>query len=510
MNLSTFIYNLSLNFLIKFVNLVGGFLLLPWFLKYWGDQVYGEWLMIYALVGYLTSMDFGLSAYVINRLTQDATKNQWQDYIQVLHTALFVSLIICLGILMSLGLLSVCLPLDQWFLMLIHSHQDAIILGLLLSLQIILSIYQRLLRGLYRTVGNFFYTQLLFLIQRLLFFGVTAVVVWASVEPILLALVQLLPFLLTIGYILGNLHKHYPHIHFGLQQRDSVLAWSFLFPSLSFFLLQLANGFSMQGMTLLVGVALGAKSVVIFNALRLLSNLLLQVVNSFNAVLWPAFTVIEVQGNYQKLQQIQFLALKGLLFLTLCLGIWLHFIAEDVVRIWTHGFVYYNANLMDALLIYTLYLTLFNTMTVGLLATNQHQQLSIYTLFSTLCGLVLAYHLATIWGMAGMVYGVLFADIVCRAWLVKSAFQLIRQPLLPLIEQIGLKGSVIGGMTYGLFYAWFALLFTETNWLAWLLALPLIMLLVGITSYYFWLTPGEQHYSQNLGLRLRQGWRKKV
>src|SRR5260370_38742101 len=54
-------------------------LLLPAFIAAYGFNAFGEWLVLAAAVGYLTTLDFGLQTYVVNELTMLYHRRAWEE-----------------------------------------------------------------------------------------------------------------------------------------------------------------------------------------------------------------------------------------------------------------------------------------------------------------------------------------------------------------------------------------------------------------------------------------------
>src|SRR6266550_7806953 len=84
------------------IAIVGSLLLVPLYLHVWSPALYGEWLALYSVVAYLSSLDLGVQTYAVNRLTQAHARGDLQEYRRVQHTA-FV-FYFCLALLGSVAL----------------------------------------------------------------------------------------------------------------------------------------------------------------------------------------------------------------------------------------------------------------------------------------------------------------------------------------------------------------------------------------------------------------------
>src|SRR5262245_54005084 len=102
------------NVLGQVLNIAGQLALVPILLRYWGNQTYGEWLALSAMVAYLSTLDLGMQTYVVNRLNQCYSLGQMDEYTRVLHSGLLVNLAIPLaGFCIALPLLFTA-PLGRW------------------------------------------------------------------------------------------------------------------------------------------------------------------------------------------------------------------------------------------------------------------------------------------------------------------------------------------------------------------------------------------------------------
>src|SRR5260370_7127339 len=67
---------------------VGSLILVPLFLRYWSAGLYGEYVALFAAVGYLSGLDIGMQQAVVNRLTQPYARKNLEEYRSVHHTPL--------------------------------------------------------------------------------------------------------------------------------------------------------------------------------------------------------------------------------------------------------------------------------------------------------------------------------------------------------------------------------------------------------------------------------------
>jgi hypothetical protein len=88
-----FLKGLGANSVGQIINLATRVLLPPLFLRAWGADVYGEWLVLSSFVAYLSLTDMGGQKYIVNRLTQVYAQQDFSLFRRVLHTGLAIFLL---------------------------------------------------------------------------------------------------------------------------------------------------------------------------------------------------------------------------------------------------------------------------------------------------------------------------------------------------------------------------------------------------------------------------------
>jgi len=125
-SLRRFTHGSLANILNKIINIFGQLLLVPIFLTYWGNQLYGEWLALSAIVGYLSLIDFGLQTFVLNRLNQSYTKNNLDQYLRIFHSAYWLSIVISITAIIFAVTLLGFLPFENLLSFEITDHEAAV------------------------------------------------------------------------------------------------------------------------------------------------------------------------------------------------------------------------------------------------------------------------------------------------------------------------------------------------------------------------------------------------
>ena len=366
---------------------------------------------------------------------------------------------------------------------------------MLLSIQIVGAVPHGLMAGIYRGIREYPRGQMIANIRSLAAFGLTALAVLSGGGLVWAACAQLLALVWATMYIWKDLRTRHPEVRLGFRNADPRLALSFLGPSSLFFLIQLAMVVTVQGSTIMISAIFGAMSVAVFVPLRTLSNLVRQLIGALFSALWPDFTALEASGHYDALRRLSLLVAKLLVAVSAGAAVFLHFGGGQIVTLWTYGRVGYDPRLMDAFLILLLFQASWMISSLVLVSSNNHRRLSIVSIVTASVGLALGYLGAHEWGMPGLVYGLLAADVLISGTLIPiAACNLLQESVGRYFVEVVARGAILVGMTY-LAGRW---LFNIPAIGTGLLRLALVAVLIGLASlglaYIFYLNRTERAY----------------
>lgn len=480
----------SATFLGQVINFVGRIVSVPVFLAMWGPEQYGEWLTLYAFVGYLAVIDFGMQPYVFNRLRNCYSLNKLVEYKSILHSALSFSISIALIAMLLITVLSFATPLEKWFSFK-HTGGLLSVIFFLLGGQKIFAVPMGLTRSVYSTVGEYHRGMMTDNIQQIFFYGLTILVLLGGGGLMSIAGIQLLPLLGITLFILYDLKNRYPGIQIGINERDWSLAFSFLLPSLFFLLMYLSSVILLNGSILLVNAVLGAASVAVFATIRTMCNLIQQFIGLLKTPLWPEITAFEAEKDYNKLRVTHKLLVKLSFAGCGSMVVFLHFFGKDIMNIWTGGRIIFDQRLLDLFLIYLTSQIIWSSSSLILAATNNHRRLSICQITSSISGLGLAIILASHMGLNGIVLALFLADISTCLWFVpRESCKLIGESLRKFWVDCIFRGIPI--LLIGSLVAWWVGSVIENPIFSIILALFSVCIVVIGTGYFFWLNSAER------------------
>jgi O-antigen/teichoic acid export membrane protein len=407
------------NFLGQLINLASRIVLVPLFLLAWGADIYGEWLLLSSMVAYLSLTEMGAQLYIVNRMTQAYAQRDNDQFCKILHTGLALFLIIPIAV-FAIFVAGIIAINPATFLHITQTNHRAMVLVLaILAFQIVISLPQSVLLRVYFAVEMLPRGVMLINLMQLLSLILLAGGLWQRWGMAPIALLQLLPYGLIAATALWDLNRKFPQFKiFSLREADLSLGLSFIKPSLHFFLIQLSQAFSIQGMVLVVGMLMGPIQVVLFSTLRTIVNLIRSFLDQLSHADWPEMTRLDAQGENDKFLALFRVILRSTLVAAVFFIMIFHFYGGHIYNFWLRKTVPFDQPVMDLFLIYMGQFIFWLTCSHPLQAINRHHTLAKFLFMSSLLTLALAYLGGRHLGLPGMVLGMIVGDLVLPCWFV--------------------------------------------------------------------------------------------
>lgn len=323
-------------------------LTVPLFLKFWGQEVYGDWLTVASIVSYLALANLGMQSYVINQLTQRFVRGEWDDLAREVPSASLMYLIAISIAMAALGGICLLAPLERLF------EGDGVVwtgqvVTLCLGARVVMMLFAGLAQGYYKIQGRADLAKLAHFFEHLGVLVMVFAVLFSGGGPVHLAGAELGAVLLMLGIMLVDTRRRDRRVSLYLGGASGRLAVAFLGPSLIYFFNQLAAGLIFQGVVLVVSWRLGPAAVVTFSTTRVLSGLVRQVVSFTCTTMYPELTRIEA-GQPERLAFTYRMLLKVVCAAAFFCVPLLFFAAPDLYQFWTRGRATMDLNLLRALL----------------------------------------------------------------------------------------------------------------------------------------------------------------
>ena len=403
----------------QLLSVLSRIILPPMFLKSWGVDVYGEWLLITAAVANLALSEVGGNVYITNRLTQFYAKGEIKAFRSTLQTALVVFLTWPAVMFLIFLLLVTIVPLGSILGLRFINEELLRIVAVVLAFQILVEIPKGLILGVFRATDNLPRGVMLanyVLLIQLVFVGSG---LWLGGDIIAIAVLQIIPIIFIIIFTIFEINKKFPDSHlFSFEFFNLDIAKQFFLPSVHFFLIQISQVLSTQGPVMVIGLLLGSGQVVLFVTMRMLSNIIKSVLNLLSHAAWPDMTKFEAEHNDLKLTTLFKALLRTVIALMIVVVTVLTCLGRAIYDAWLGETELYDQTVMNLFLL-LLVLQVFSAVYGNLLmATNKHRGLAAVMLASSIVSIFFAYVGANIDGIKGLLYGMIAAESLMQLWAV--------------------------------------------------------------------------------------------
>lgn len=425
----------------------------PILLSYWGREVYGEWLILFAIPAYLSITDLGFSQSAGNDMTARVARGDWSGAL-----AVFQSLggLVCLaagaGLVLCAGLVEL-LPVGRWMHFSVLTGDDVRMVILLLASEVLVKIIDGAVHAGFRANGQYAFHYAaystillcqhaaLWLVAILGYGPVLAALAFASIRwfatPILAAVMFHRYRWLTPGFRHARLHE--------LRRLTRPALANIAFP--------VSQAIDIYGTVLVIGSILGPISVVIFSTLRTLTRFPLRLSWGVSRAIEPEFAAAWGAQDEVLLKRLYLHGLGASFWAALALTVLLLCTGQKILTFWTHGRVDMNFALFVWLQGAAITGVLWNSSLMLLRSANVHLPAALWGVFSSLLALGLAALLLQATGKISDVGpALLVAEGAMALYLLRLAGNFIgvttSQLLLNALDPLPLLRSIVAGFGY--------------------------------------------------------------
>ena len=468
---------------------VGNLALVPLYLERWAPTVYGEWVALTALSGYLATLDFGINMAVTNRLTQAYARRDLEDYASCQHSALAYYLALASGGSFVLGLALWTLPFPAWVGLAETSATEAKWVIWLTGTYSLVAMPAGLISSFYRTTGDLPRSQWMGNIQQVLLLSLVATVLVFGGGMRAVAAWQLLPLLAVTGFIIWDVRRKAPQLAPTVTKAKFQVFLSMLRSSVLFGLLMVSNALTVQGSVLVVSSVLGGMAVAVFVISRTLANLIRQLVGAMNSALWPDLTIMESSGALERLRRIHKLLVAGSSTLCIAIAAALWYEGAEIISAWTLGRIQPDVTLLRLLLVLLVLQTPWLASSVFTASASRHEKLTVSYMASSILGLAVAVLLVKSLGFWAIPSGLIIGEAAaCYHFVVKDTCQMIGEPYSPFALRLWF--GLIAVATIALLAGWAAHQVIPGHYLVRFVVVGIVTSAVSLAAAWsIWVTP---------------------
>jgi O-antigen/teichoic acid export membrane protein len=430
-------------------------ILVPLFLRAWGAGDYGRWLVLTALVSYLSMLDLGGQNYIGNLLAIDhaqgkheAFRNKLSEGVSLFAlialTALFLLVVVLFGLMNShVPILGNVLSIDErWILLFLGSS-------------FLSSIPSGVYITAYRASGLFVRGTMLGNIFRLVHLSVYGVLLWLTVSPFVYALVALIANVSTTIFILWDSRRVMESCrHIRINLAEAKRGRTYMPGALEFWFLALANGLNQQGVLLILAAFTSPAIVALYATHRTAAGSIGYVGSVLQAPLWPELSFLWAQDRREELRTVIFSAIRLIMFLSGLAALVMWVCLPFIYPLWTGKQLQLQPVLLAVMLLQGVLAAGWFTSGWGLLAANQHRVPARWSFANACVTIVLAIGLAPKYGVLGVAVATLLGDVFCGlavyprlagGMLGLSAVSVYRAIMLMLVSLAPLTAVVVVG-----------------------------------------------------------------
>lgn len=419
----------------QLVTILVNFVSVAFFYRFWGIDLYGEWVILSAIPTYLTMSDLSFGTTAGSEMTMLVAQGKRIEALRVLQSAWILVTGVSLAILVVMLIAVRFVPLAHWLHLMILSDREAMGILTVLLIGVALSQQGGLLDAVFKCSGS--YAQGIFLLNviRLIeFFCGIGVLVFKG-DPWIYAMTQVVPRGICYMLCWGILRKKAPWLHLGWSYADKSVLKPLVTPALTFNAFNLGYAFSIQGLVLLVGARSTPADAAIFGNLRTLARVVLQGASAIANSMWVELSTAVSQGNYPLAQKLHRRASQISLWLVIPSLVGVYFVGKPIFRIWT-GKAAFDDRLFLLLLGVTLLGSIWSVSYVVPLSINKHQKTALTFIITAAGTLFLASLLMTPLGVIGAAIALLIGEAVMVCFVLSRSLHLLHDHPGPFLVQL--------------------------------------------------------------------------
>jgi O-antigen/teichoic acid export membrane protein len=411
MNLRRILKLLLGSFLSQGVTVASQLVIPPLFLRSFGLEFYGEWLVLSASVNYLGTLNYGIQTYSNNEMTirYNSGDIEGAKTIQASAFRLLLGLFVAFGV---LGLVVFLLPIQPMLKLRHESSPVAALTLYLLILQFAFNMMFSLLSNSYMVVGKLHRGNYFQSAQRLtMIVGMGVALAFRASFPVLAA-VQLGSLFLFFFLILIDVSRIAPVLVPSLQYGSWKQVREILKPSGHFGLIAMAGFLTWQVPSILIQLVLGPATVAVFSLVRTVFQMSRQILSIASATIGQDITLLFGKRDWRQLGRLYDLSERIVLFLIPIVSIGSLLMSPFLFTVWLHKRSVYSPLLCLLMAIVSAVLGIKEHKTQFQSSSNRHEDLSVFILVGYAVMLIVSIGTMHLFGLSGFIVTWLIWEII--------------------------------------------------------------------------------------------------
>jgi O-antigen/teichoic acid export membrane protein len=396
----------------------------PVLFHFWGETVFGVWLVLTGIPTYLSFSNAGFGSVAGNEMTMLMARKEQDKALSVFQSCWWwISLVMGItGAAMSVALW--LLPMGRLLHVDAISEHDVSLTLFWLGLSVLFGQLELLLQSAYRCIARYSYGTFMKSCLSLAAFGVQLAPVMMGYGPRTTAMVFALANITVTLILCVMVKRDIPWISYGWSHASFKEIKRLTRPSLAFMGFPLGNALNIQGSQLAVNYALGADAVAIFGTARTVSRLALQTVELVKNTVWPELSIAFGAGNMELVRTLHRRAVQIALFASLSVVVIVATLGPTFLHKWTLGKVPSSPGLVGLLLVVVVFYSLWSTSSTLVAAINLHERLATMYSIATGVTVVVTYFAARRYGLFGAAGSLLLSELIMDAYVLPSSLRI--------------------------------------------------------------------------------------
>jgi len=404
--------NLGANSLGKGLNILSQILLVPLFLKFWGVELYGEWLILSTIPAYLVISDFGLGHASANEMAIKVSQGLQNKALEIFQATAMLIAVMFLVVGICFAIILMIVPLNEWLNFIHIERHEMLLVILFLSLKVLVSQQFGLYHSAFRCIRrNAFGTMLKNALLICQLIGISAALI-IGVNPWQLALIDLSITSIALLLVRLLMWVQIPWVRYGFPKNIRKVIKPIFYPALAFLIFPFTQLILIQGTTIVTGILLGPTAVVLYTTVRMLGNVSLRLLEIVTISVWPEISVAFGKRDLVQMRKLHRYGAQIVLWLSIIGFTLLLFIGEYVYLMWTGNNVEWEQAffMLMILAIFLESLQIFSKVIPT--ATNQHVRMIVWLLINALISLPFLWGFIVMYGIIGISFMLILHNTV--------------------------------------------------------------------------------------------------
>lgn len=400
---------------------------IPILLAGWGENRYGEWVLLSTIPAQLALSDLGFGSAAASDMTMKVGRGDREGALGtfqstwVLVTAL--SIAACLTALIGLFFL----PWYQWFNFQTVGRREAFVAGFLLIFQVLMQQQLSVATAAYSCDGHYargiMASNLLRLFSTL---GAMGFFIFHRESILWYAFGSTIVSLIVGIFTIVDMRRTVPWVKYGwaYASRTQIKAlWS---PAISFLGFPFGLVLGQQAVNLVIGRYFGAAEVTHFATLRTLSRVVVQCTSVFSAPFTVELSRTLGAEDYYEARRLHAQSCQASILSGLVLSTILALVGEPLYRLFTHG-LEFNGKVFGVLLVLGVLNSLWTASCSVGISINRHQIFTVMFFVANALSFGVMLIAAPSFGLVGVAISLALVELVMNIYTVRNSLQHLRQ-----------------------------------------------------------------------------------